>query len=69
MEKPLPKNDRLNKIKQLRDNKMKDKDDFDIVNDGMLKDMFIQLKNKMPNAPRIVLLAGFNEAAQPELIK
>lgn len=69
MEKPLPRNDRLNKLKQLRDNKMKEKDDYNVVNDSMLRDMFIELKHKMPGAPKIVLLAGFNDAAQPDLIK
>lgn len=70
MEKPLHKNDKLNKLKQLKDNKIKSgKKDFDVVNDTMLKDVFVDLKNKMPGAPRTILLAGFNEAANPELIK
>jgi len=70
MDKPMTKDAKVNKLKQLRDNKVKsNKKDFDVVNDSMLKDAFIDLKNKMPGAPRIVLLAGFNEAARPDLIK
>jgi len=70
MEKPQTKDARINKLKQLKENKAKSsKKDFDVVNDSMLKDVFIEMKNKMPGAPRIVLLAGFNEPATPELIK
>lgn len=70
MDKPMTKDAKVNKLKQLRENKLKsNKKDFDVVNDSMLKDAFIDLKNKMPGAPRIVLLAGFNEAARPEHIK
>jgi len=66
----MTKDAKVNKLRQLRENKVKsNKKDFDVVNDSMLKDAFIDLKNKMPGAPRIVLLAGFNEAARPELIK
>lgn len=70
MEKPQTKDARINKLKQLKENKVKgSKEDFDVLNDSMLKDVFIELKKKLPGAPRIVLLAGFNEPATPDIIK
>ena len=70
MEKPMNKEARINKLKQLRENKLKGSSkDFDVLNDTMLKDAFVDLANKMPSAPRVILLAGFNEAAKPELIR
>ncbi len=65
MDQLLAKDVIVNKLKQLKFNKK----ERDVANDDKLKDALIDLKNKMPSTPRIILLAGFNEAARPELIK
>jgi len=64
MDKSLAKDFIVSKLRKLRESKVKShKKDFDVAN------ALIGLKSEMPGAPRIVLLAGFNEAARPELIK
>ena len=70
IEKPQTKEARFNKLKQLRENKKKAlRKGPEVTNDNMLHDAFVDILEKGPNPPRIILLAPFNNAANPNLIK
>lgn len=73
IDKPLAKMkkiERINRIKQIRMVKEKNLEKGPEINsDNMLHDAFAEIVEKSPGAPKVILLAAFNQSADTTLIK